>query len=79
MKKSSAVTPQYYAASKLYRNIKAHNRQEGDGMGGTCFGATDCTDLGDPLSSLLVKNAGGVTALSGECYQQKAGILPTAR
>ena len=34
--------PQYYAATKLYANIKAHRRPEGDGKGGTYFGATGC-------------------------------------
>ena len=34
--------PQYYAATKLYENIKAHRRPEGDGKGGTYFGATGC-------------------------------------
>ena len=34
--------PQYYAANKLYANIKAHRRPEGDGKGGTYFGATGC-------------------------------------
>ena len=32
--------PQYYAARKLYDNIKAHRRPNGDGKGGTYFGAT---------------------------------------
>lgn len=32
--------PQYYAARKLYENIKLHQRPEGDGRGGTYFGAT---------------------------------------
>jgi len=32
--------PQYYAATKLYANIKEHRRPEGDGKGGTYFGAT---------------------------------------
>ena len=32
--------PQYYAATKLYRNILLHMRPEGDGKGGTYFGAT---------------------------------------
>jgi len=32
--------PQYYAARKLYDNIKAHRRPDGDGKGGTYFGAT---------------------------------------
>lgn len=34
--------PQYFAATKLYNNIKAHLRPEGDGRGGTYFGATGC-------------------------------------
>ena len=34
--------PQYYAAGKLYASIKAHRRPEGDGKGGTYFGATGC-------------------------------------
>lgn len=32
--------PQYYAATKLYENIKVHQKPEGDGKGGTYFGAT---------------------------------------
>lgn len=34
--------PQYYAAKKLYDNIKAHHKPYGDGKGGTYFGATGC-------------------------------------
>lgn len=34
--------PQFFAASKLFENIKAHMRPEGDGKGGTYFGATGC-------------------------------------
>jgi len=34
--------PQYYAANKLYKNIIAHQKPEGDGKGGTYFGATGC-------------------------------------
>lgn len=34
--------PQYFAASKLFENIKEHMRPEGDGKGGTYFGATGC-------------------------------------
>eukprot|EP00831_Metopus_contortus_P072492 TRINITY_DN6614_c0_g1_i4.p1 TRINITY_DN6614_c0_g1~~TRINITY_DN6614_c0_g1_i4.p1 ORF type:complete len:802 (-),score=147.88 TRINITY_DN6614_c0_g1_i4:87-2492(-) len=34
--------PQYYAATKLYENIKVHRRPDGDGKGGTYFGATGC-------------------------------------
>lgn len=34
--------PQYYAARKLYENIKLNQRPNGDGKGGTYFGATGC-------------------------------------
>ena len=34
--------PQFFAAKKLYENIKVHLRPEGDGKGGTYFGATGC-------------------------------------
>lgn len=34
--------PQYYAAIKLYQNIKLHRKPDGDGKGGTYFGATGC-------------------------------------
>ena len=34
--------PQYYAAKKLYENIKLHQKPQGDGKGGTYFGATGC-------------------------------------
>lgn len=34
--------PQFFAAKKLYENIKTHLRPEGDGKGGTYFGATGC-------------------------------------
>jgi type I restriction enzyme R subunit len=34
--------PQYYAASKLFENIKIHQHPHGDGKGGTYFGATGC-------------------------------------
>jgi len=34
--------PQYYAATKIYESIKQHRKPEGDGKGGTYFGATGC-------------------------------------
>ncbi|NQZ77587.1 MAG: type I restriction endonuclease subunit R [Ekhidna sp.] len=34
--------PQYYAATKLYNNIIKHQKPQGDGKGGTYFGATGC-------------------------------------
>lgn len=34
--------PQFFAANKLFENIKTHIRSDGDGKGGTYFGATGC-------------------------------------
>jgi len=34
--------PQYYAANRLYANIKLVQKPNGDGKGGTYFGATGC-------------------------------------
>ena len=34
--------PQYYAARKLFHNVKQHMKPDGDGKGGTYFGATGC-------------------------------------
>lgn len=34
--------PQFFAANKLFENIKEHLRPKGDGKGGTYFGATGC-------------------------------------
>lgn len=34
--------PQFYAAGKLFENIKKHKKPYGDGKGGTYFGATGC-------------------------------------
>ncbi|NQZ07594.1 MAG: type I restriction endonuclease subunit R [Algicola sp.] len=34
--------PQYYAANKLLKNIEEHRKPDGDGKGGTYFGATGC-------------------------------------
>ncbi|MEO8085461.1 MAG: type I restriction endonuclease subunit R [Bacteroidota bacterium] len=34
--------PQYYAANKLFENIREHQRPLGNGKGGTYFGATGC-------------------------------------
>ena len=34
--------PQFYAALKLYQHILEHRKPEGDGKGGTYFGATGC-------------------------------------
>ena len=34
--------PQYYAARKIFENIKLNMRPDGNGKGGTYFGATGC-------------------------------------
>lgn len=34
--------PQFFGAIKMLDNIKLHLRPEGDGKGGTYFGATGC-------------------------------------
>lgn len=34
--------PQFFAANKMFANIAGHLRPEGDGKGGTYFGATGC-------------------------------------
>lgn len=34
--------PQFYAANRLYENIRLHRKPLGDGKGGTYFGATGC-------------------------------------
>ena len=34
--------PQFFAAKKLFENIKEHSRPHGNGKGGTYFGATGC-------------------------------------
>jgi type I restriction enzyme R subunit len=34
--------PQFFAAQKMFDNVKAHLKPNGDGKGGTYFGATGC-------------------------------------
>ena len=44
-KKNEAIVcryPQFFAAEKMFDNIKRHLKPEGDGKGGTYFGATGC-------------------------------------
>ncbi len=50
--------PQYYGARKLFVNIREHRKPEGDGKGGTYFGATGCgkSYLMLFLSRLLMKS-----------------------
>jgi len=51
--------PQYYEANKLYTNICEHRRPQGDGKGGTYFGATGCGKSYTMLflTRLLMKSA----------------------
>ncbi len=51
--------PQYYAARKLFENIKLNQRPKGDGKGGTYFGATGCGKSYTMLylTRLLMKSA----------------------
>lgn len=51
--------PQYYAATKLLENIKLHQKPDGDGKGGTYFGATGCGKSYTMLflSRLLMRSA----------------------
>lgn len=44
-KKNEAIVcryPQFFAAEKMFENIKNHLKPDGDGKGGTYFGATGC-------------------------------------
>ena len=43
-KENAIVTryPQFFAARKMFENIKVHLKPDGDGKGGTYFGATGC-------------------------------------
>lgn len=49
--------PQYFAANKMFESIKLHLKPNGDGKGGTYFGATGCgkTYTMLYLSRLLIK------------------------
>ena len=51
--------PQYYAARKLFENVKLNQRPKGDGKGGTYFGATGCGKSYTMLylTRLLMKSA----------------------
>jgi type I restriction enzyme R subunit len=51
--------PQYYAAVKLFENIKNHQKPLGDGKGGTYFGTTGCGKSYTMLylSRLLMRSA----------------------
>lgn len=64
--------PQYYAARILYENIKKAQRPDGDGKGGTYFGATGCgkSFIMLYLTRLLMK---------GEYFESPTIVLITDR
>lgn len=64
--------PQYYAARKLFENIKIHQKPDGDGKGGTYFGATGCGKSFTMLflTRLLMKSA---------CFSSPTVVLITDR
>lgn len=81
---------QYYGAELLYKNIKKHMKPEGDGKGGTYFGATGCgksytmlflsrrlstsTDLNTPTIILLTDRTDLDDQLS-EIFENSKGYL----
>ena len=82
--------PQYYAANKLFQNIRKHLRPEGDGKGGTYFGATGCgksytmlyltrllmrsLDLSSPTIVLITDRTDLDVQLSGQFTEAKTFI-----
>ena len=82
--------PQYYAANKLFQNIRKHLRPEGDGKGGTYFGATGCgksytmlyltrllmrsLDLSSPTIVLITDRTDLDIQLSGQFTEAKTFI-----
>ena len=82
--------PQYYAATKLFDNIKKHIKPHGDGKGGTYFGATGCgksytmlfltrllmkdISLGSPTIVLITDRTDLDDQLSGQFTQAKTFI-----
>ena len=64
--------PQYYAAKRLYENIKLAQRPEGDGKGGTYFGATGC---GKSFTMLYLARL----LMKSEYYESPTIVLITDR
>lgn len=66
--------PQFFAANKIFANIKAHLRPVGDGKGGTYFGATGCgkTYTMLYLARLLVQR-------EQDCFRNPSVIIITDR
>src|SRR5574344_2115916 len=64
--------PQYYAARALYDNIKKAQKPEGDGKGGTYFGATGC---GKSFTMLYLTRL----LMKGEYFESPTIVLITDR
>ncbi|HIE77722.1 MAG TPA: type I restriction endonuclease subunit R, partial [Candidatus Thioglobus sp.] len=82
--------PQYYAATKLFDNIKLHMKPHGNGKGGTYFGATGCgksfmmlfltrllmkdIDLGSPTIILITDRTDLDDQLAGQFTNAKTYV-----
>jgi type I restriction enzyme R subunit len=82
--------PQYYAANKLFSNIKRQMKPDGDGKGGTYFGATGCgksftmlfltrllmkdADLGSPTIILITDRTDLDDQLAGQFTKAKTFV-----
>ena len=66
--------PQYFGATKMLANIKRHLRPEGDGKGGTYFGATGC---GKTYTMLFLSRL--ITQRDNETFHNPTIIILTDR
>ena len=66
--------PQFFAATKMFDNIKAHLRPKGDGKGGTYFGATGC---GKTYTMLFLSRL--ITQRDNDTFQNPTIIILTDR
>lgn len=66
--------PQFFAATKMFANIKMHLRPFGDGKGGTYFGATGC---GKTYTMLFLARL--VTQRDNEVFKNPTIIILTDR
>lgn len=66
--------PQYFGATKMLANIKRHLRPEGDGKGGTYFGATGC---GKTYTMLFLSRL--ITQRDNEAFHNPTIIILTDR
>ena len=75
--KSEAIVcryPQYFGATKMLANIKNHLRPDGDGKGGTYFGATGC---GKTYTMLFLSRL--ITQRDNEAFHNPTIIILTDR